>query len=145
MFNVNQSMGIKEFFSKAWGKVKNAARVGFNFVKDKVIPNVGRIAKVGMNIMSKLPGKLGAIGSVGSHIINTVDKAVDYIPNQRIRDKIRSGLGWASGKVSGGIEKATDIINKGNDLIDRGKGMYDTIKGGISTLPVKPSLKDMLK
>lgn len=137
-------MGIKQFFSNAWGKIKNAARVGYNFVKDKVIPNVGRIAKVGMNIMSKLPGKLGAIGAAGSHIIGVVDKAVDFIPNKGIRDKIRSGLGWANSRLADGVDKGMDLANRGNDLIDRGKKMYDTVRGGLQTMPVKPKLNDLL-
>lgn len=133
-------MGIKSFFSNAWNKVKNAARVGYNFVKEKVIPNVGRIAKVGMDIMSNLPGKLGAIGNVGKHIIGTVGKVVDYIPNQKIRDKIKEGLGWADGKVSEGVQRATDIVNKGNEYIQRGKDMYNAAKEGVSTMPVPPKI-----
>lgn len=128
-------MGIKSFFTNAWGKVKNAARVGYNFVKDKVVPTVGRIAKVGMDIMSNLPGKLGAIGKIGNHVIGTVGKVIDHIPNANIRDKIKRGIGWISGKFNDGVNKAGDLVQRGNDLIQRGRDAYNTAKDGINTAP----------
>lgn len=134
-------MGIKDFFKNAWGKVKNAARVGYNFVKDKVIPNVGRIAKVGMNIMSNLPGKLGAIGKIGTHVINTVGKVVDHIPNDRLRDKIKAGLGFTNDKLNQGVEKVTSLVQRGNDLIDKGKQAYTDFKDGVQNMPRMPTLK----
>lgn len=145
MFYDNEIMGIKQFFSNAWNKIKHVARVGYNFVKDKIVPNIGRIAKTGLNIMSNLPGKLGMIGKIGTHAISTVDKALDYVPNTKIRDKIRGVLGFTQSKLDSGINKATEIVNRGNDAIDRGKNIINTVRDGVSTLPYIPKGSDLSK
>ena len=52
-------MGIKNFFKKIGQGFKKAGR----WIKEKALPFVGRIAKPILNVMSMIPGKIGAISS----------------------------------------------------------------------------------
>ena len=90
-------MGLKDFF----GKVGNGLKAGFNWVKDKALPAVGKIAQPALNIMSMMPGTLGTIGKVGSSLFETGKQLAEDVPNKSIADKI--------GDAAQGIQKAVDI------------------------------------
>ena len=100
-------MGVKSFFKKVWGGIKKAGR----FVKDKVLPVVGRIAKPVLNVIGALPGKIGMIGKIGSGIANILHGATEKIPNEDARRKL------------------DDIISRGHDkfqtVVDRGRSVAD--------------------
>lgn len=103
-------MGIKSFFGKVWGGIKKAGR----FVKDKVLPVVGRIAKPVLGLVGALPGKIGMIGKIGSGIANILHGAAEKIPNEDAKRKI------------------TDVIARGNDkfqtVVDRGRGLAENAR-----------------
>ena len=99
--------GIKSFFKKVWGGIKKAGR----FVKDKVLPVVGRIAKPVLSVIGALPGKIGMIGKIGSGVANILHGATEKIPNEDARRKL------------------DDIISRGHDkfqtVVDRGRSVAD--------------------
>lgn len=61
-------MGIKSFFRKIGNGIRKAGR----FIKDKVFPVVGRIAKPVLNVIGALPGVAGVVGRIGSGIANVL-------------------------------------------------------------------------
>ena len=107
-------MGIKSFLKKVGNGIKKAGR----FVKNKVIPFVGRLAKTIMHGISMLPGKIGMIGRLGSALTSMTESIVDKVQNENVRDKVRiwidheARLGrTAIDKLKDGSERVRDTIN----------------------------------
>ena len=73
-------MGLKSFFKKIGQGLKKVGR----FVKDKALPAIGRIAKPILNVMSLIPGKIGAIGQIGSAVTSALHGITEKIPNKDV-------------------------------------------------------------
>ena len=134
-------MGIKDFF----GKIGNGLKAGFNWVKDKALPTVGKIAQPALNIMSMMPGTLGTIGKVGSSLFGTAKELTDDVPNKTIGDKINTAIDGAKKAVEIGRESMANPEKK----VDVGKivgATADAISaaagggggGGSAPPPAKP-------
>ena len=109
-------MGIKDFFRKVGSGIKNGLKAGYNWVKDKALPVVGRIADTGMNILSLLPGKLRMIGKVGSFIGSGIKAITGQIGNKDLSKKIDDGVDRLQGKLDDTIHTGQDWARKGYDI-----------------------------
>ena len=126
-------MGIKSFFKKIGNGFKKVGR----FVKDKVFPVVGRIAKPILNVLSALPGQLGMVGKIGSAVTGVLHQATNQIPNEQVRNKIDKVID----KGKEGFDKVVDTgqhyAERANDTIDRGRKAIDIVKDGYNN-QIKP-------
>lgn len=130
-------MGIKDFFRKTWGKIKDGARAVGSWVQDKVVPVMGRIARVGANVISNLPGWLGRAGKIGQGIFNAVDQLKPAIPNPEIREGFERGMGTIKKPVLDTIDKwrqGAERLKTGVDNAQQAVGnAVNTVK---QTLPM---------
>ena len=117
-------MGIKKFFSKVWGGIKKAGR----FVKDKVFPIVGRIAKPILGVLSALPGKLGLIGNIGSAAANVLHNVTNSIPNENAKQKINDFIANNNEKFQNVVDRGKNFSERVNNNIDQVKKTYEDIK-----------------
>lgn len=117
-------MGIKSFFKKVWGGIKKAGR----FVKDKVLPVVGRIAKPVLSVVGALPGKIGMIGNIGSGIANILHGATEKIPNEDARRKLDDIISRGHDKFQTVVDRGRDIANGANRTVDVGRDMINRFK-----------------
>lgn len=128
-------MGVKDWFRKAWGNVKNGIKAGYNWVKDtavpwvrdRAIPFLGRIADVGTKVMSNLPGVFGKIGKIGSVVFDTIRGIGDKVPNQQMGQKINEWADSAQGKLNSGL-------NRGVSYSERGARMGQDISEGVNNV-----------
>ena len=99
------------FFKKLWGGIKKVGRgIGRGFRKvGKFIVDKGRgainLVGKGLGLIGMLPGKLGAIGRVGSTVVNGVKNVVDAIPNDKARNAI-------NGAIDKGVTKAKEYSDE---------------------------------
>lgn len=117
-------MGVKSFFKKVWGGIKKAGR----FVKDKVLPVVGRIAKPVLSVVGALPGKIGMIGKIGSGIANILHGATEKIPNEDARRKLDDIISRGHDKFQTVVDRGRDIANGANRTVDVGRDMINRFK-----------------
>ena len=117
-------MGVKSFFKKVWGGIKKAGR----FVKDKVLPVVGRIAKPVLNVIGALPGKIGMIGKIGSGVANILHGATEKIPNEDARRKLDDIISRGHDKFQTVVDRGRDIANGANRTVDVGKDIINRFK-----------------
>ena len=120
--------GLKSFFKKIGQGFKKAGR----WIKERAIPFVGRIAKPILNVMGMLPGKIGAIGKVGSAVTEVLYNVTEKIPNKDARDKINS-------VIDKGNDKFQTVIDKGRGYADTANNIVNTAKDGINNI-VKPAV-----
>lgn len=132
------NMGIKDFFKKVGGKIKDGLKAGYSFVKEKVVPVAGRIARAGLNILQNLPGKIGAIGKIGGAVIDTVKNVAGQIPNDKIRDKVVGTADKVGERVSHVVETGQTIANRANgianDAVQRAGAAYNAVKAGVGAV-----------
>ena len=125
---------IGNFFKKIGSGIKKGIQKVGRFVTDKVIPTVSRIGKPILNVMGMLPGKLGMIGKVGSGIADVVTGIADQIPNQKVRDTIKEGVGKVNDGFQRGIDKGQQIATRVNDTAQQvattATNMYNTARKG---------------
>ena len=117
-------MGVKSFFKKVWGGIKKAGR----FVKDKVLPVVGRIAKPVLSVVGALPGKIGMIGKIGSGVANILHGATEKIPNEDARRKLDDIISRGHDKFQTVVDRGRDIANGANRTVDVGRDMINRFK-----------------
>ena len=117
-------MGVKSFFKKVWGGIKKAGR----FVKDKVLPVVGRIAKPVLSVVGALPGKIGRIGKIESGIANILHGATEKIPNEDARRKLDDIISRGHDKFQTVVDRGRDIANGANRTVDVGRDMINWFK-----------------
>ena len=132
-------MGIRSFFKKIGNGIKKAGR----WVRDKVLPVVGRIAKPVLNVLGALPGKLGMIGKVGSAVTGLLHGATEKIPNQGIKDKLNRYIDKGSEKFQHVIDKGKEFSDDVNRKIGVGKDIANHLKEGYNNVikPAVPALK----
>ena len=117
-------MGIKNFFRKIGQGLKKAGR----WIKDKVFPVVGRIAKPVLNIIGALPGKIGMIGKIGGIATDILHNAASQIPNENAKQKINNFIATGNEKFQGVIDKGKGFAERVNGGIDQARQSFETIK-----------------
>lgn len=123
--------GIKSFFRKVWGGIKKAGR----FVKDKVLPTVGRIAKPILGVIGALPGKIGMIGKIGSGIANVLHGATQNIPNEDARKKIDDVIARGNERFQGVVDRGRDIANGANNAVGVARDVANGIRDQVKDIP----------
>lgn len=108
-------MGIKDFFRKVGNGFKKAGR----FIKNKVFPVVGRIAKPVLGILGALPGKLGMIGKIGSAITGSLTNVASQIPNNDARNKVQHIINQGNDKFQGMINTGQHYTENVNQAIEK--------------------------
>ena len=133
----NDEMTIKRFFQKVGKRLSKVGR----FVKDKVFPVVGRIAKPVLNVISALPCHIGMVGKIGSAITGILHQATDQIPNNTARERLNKIID----KGKDGFDKVVDtgqhFAERANDTIDIGRRMVDIVKDGYNN-QIRPIVHD---
>ena len=127
-------MGIKNFFKKIGNGLKKAGR----FIKNKVFPVIGRIAKPILNVVGALPGKIGLIGQIGSGVSNILHGATQNIPNADVKDKLNRIIDRGANAFQGIVDRGKGAANAVNTTVNTGKDVYNEIRNGIKKLPVDP-------
>lgn len=128
-------MGLKSFFKKIGQGFKKAGR----WIKDKALPVVGRIAKPILNVVGMLPGKIGAIGKVGSAITEVLHNVTQKIPNKDARDKINNVIDKGSSTFQNVVDKGKGYAETANKVIDTGQQMIGAAKDGFKNI-LKPAI-----
>ena len=121
--------GIKSFFKKIGNGISKAGR----FVRDKVIPTVGRIATPVLNVISALPGKIGMVGKIGGTIANILHGAVSKIPNKDARERIDNVISRGNETFQGVVDRGRDIANGANRAIGVGRDVVNDIQNNPAT------------
>ena len=129
----NDEMSIKRFFQKIGKGLRKAGR----WVKDKVFPVVGRIAKPILNVLGALPGKLGMIGKIGSAVTGVLHQATNQIPNEQVRNKIDKVIDKGKEGFDRVVDTGQHFAERANDTIDRGRKAIDVVKDGYNN-QIKP-------
>ena len=126
---------FKNFFKKIGQGLKKVGR----FVKDKALPAIGRIAKPILNVMSLIPGKIGAIGQIGSAVTSALHGITEKIPNKDVRDKIDNVINKGNDKFQTVIDKGKQYAETGNQIVGAVKdGWNNTIKPAVQPKVLKP-------
>ena len=120
--------GLKTFFKKIGRGIKKAGR----WIKEKALPFIGRIAKPILGVMGMLPGKIGAIGQIGSAVTNVLHNITEKIPNKDAREKINN-------VIDKGSDKFQTVIDKGKGYAETANNIINTAKDGINNI-VKPAV-----
>ena len=121
-------MGLKKFFKKIGGWVKDKFHKGVNavkkfgkIVKDKVVP----IVKKGVNFINNTPIG-GIVNSFTGGALDKANRILNYIPDGKVKDKLKDMVTKATdikNNVVNEIDKrqdqAKDLISKGNNFIDK--------------------------
>ena len=128
-------MGIKNFFKKIGQGFKKVGR----FIKDKALPTIGRIAKPVLGIMSMLPGKIGAIGQVGTAVTSVLHGITEKIPNKDARDKINNVIDKGNSTFQTVLDKGKGYAETANKVIDTGQQMIGAAKDGFNNV-IKPAV-----
>ena len=128
-------MGIKNFFKKIGQGFKKVGR----FIKDKALPTIGRIAKPVLGIMSMLPGKIGAIGQVGTAVTSVLHGITEKIPNKDARDKINNVIDKGNSTFQTVLDKGKGYAETANKVIDTGQQMIGAAKDGFNNI-IKPAV-----
>ena len=127
--------GLKSFFKKIGQGLKKVGR----FVKDKALPAIGRIAKPILNVMSLIPGKIGAIGQIGSAVTSALHGITEKIPNKDVGDKIDNVINKGNDKFQTVIDKGKQYAETGNQIVGAVKdGWNNTIKPAVQPKVLKP-------
>ena len=121
--------GVKSFFGKVWNGIKKAGR----FVRDKVFPIVGRIAKPVLGVIGALPGKIGMIGKIGSGIANILHGATSKIPNEDARRKIDDVIARGHDKFQTVVDRGRDIANGANRVVGIGRDIVNDVRNNPAT------------
>lgn len=110
-------MVIKSFFKKIGNGFKKAGR----FIKDKVFPVVGRLAKPVFGMLSWLPGMIWNVGRIGNAVTNTLTGITNQIPNEKARDKIQGVINNVNDKFQGAVQTGQNFANNANNIVDKVK------------------------
>ena len=125
-------MALKNFLKKVGNGLKKAGR----WVKNKALPFAGRLIKPIMHGVAMLPGKLGAIGKLGSALTGMAESIVDKVPNDNVRNKLH---GW--------IDHERKI---GHQTLERFKNGAESINNAMNDVKnryqndVKPLIKPII-
>lgn len=110
-------MGVKDFFRKIGNGIRRAGR----FVRDKVFPAVGRLAKPVFGMISGLPGIIGNVGRIGSAVTGALTGAVSQIPNEQARDRIQNVINNTNDKFQNVVDRGRNMAETTNNVIDKFK------------------------
>ena len=119
-------MGIKSFFKKVGGWVKDKFHKAKNVVSKFVKP-VAKVAKKVVNFVDKTP--IGpTLSKVSGGIYDTVKKVVNILPDGEVKKNVQNFTDKAQAATGQVIDKAVHIQDKAKDIIDRGRQAAEIVK-----------------
>ena len=121
-------MGIKSFFKKVGGWVKDKFHKAKNVVSKFVKPVV-KVAKKVVGFIDKTPIG-GILSKATGGIYDTVKKVVNIIPDGDVKNNVQNFADKAQAATSQVIDKAVHIQDKAKDIIDRGRRAAEIVKNG---------------
>ena len=131
-------MGIKSFFKKIGNGFKKAGR----WIKNKALPAIGRFVKPVLSVIGLLPGKIGAVGKIGSAIAGAASNVIGQIPNQDTKRKLQGVVDDVNNRFQQGIDKGKEIARTANNVIGAAKegvgNVAAVVKPAVPQLKVKP-------
>ena len=137
-------MGIKKFFKKVGGWVKDKFHKAKNVVKKFAKPVV-KVAKKVVNFIDKTP-LAPIVNKFTGGIFDTAKKVINLIPDGEVKNNAQKFTQQAEqikdaavSKVEQVQGKAQGLIDKGRDLFDRGKQAAGIITGFGKKLQAMPN------
>ena len=112
-------MGIKSFFKKVGGWVKDKFHKAKNVVSKFVKPVV-KVAKKVVGFIDKTPIG-GILSKATGGIYDTVKKVVNIIPDGDVKNNVQNFADKAQAATSQVIDKVSNIQDKAKGFIDRGR------------------------
>ena len=119
-------MGIKSFFKKVGGWVKDKFHKAKNIVAKFAKPVI-KVAKKVVNFVDKTP--IGPILSkVSGGIFDTAKKVINLLPDGEVKKNVQNFTDKAQAATGQVIDKAVHIQDKAKDIIDRGRQAAEIVK-----------------
>ena len=112
-------MGIKSFFKKIGGWVKDKFHKAKNVVSKFAKPVV-KVAKKVVNFVDKTP-LAPIISKATGGIFDTAKKVINLIPDGDVKKNVQNFTQKAEATAGQVVNKVDNIQNKAKDLIDRGQ------------------------
>ena len=112
-------MGIKSFFKKVGGWVKDKFHKAKNVVAKFAKPVV-KVAKKVVNFVDKTP-LAPIISKATGGIFDTAKKVINLIPDGDVKKNVQNFTQKAEATAGQVVNKVDNIQNKAKDLIDRGQ------------------------
>ena len=119
-------MGIKSFFKKVGGWVKDKFHKAKNVVSKFVKPVV-KVAKKVVGFIDKTPIG-GILSKATGGIYDTVKKVVNIIPDGEVKNNVQNFADKAQAATSQVIDKVSNIQDKAKGFIDRGRQAAEIFK-----------------
>lgn len=134
-------MGLKKFFKKAGGWIKDKFHKAKNVVTKFAKPVVKVVKKV-TDFIGKTP-IAPILDRVTGGIYGTIKKGIDLIPDGTVKDNVNKFADQAkkiadntSSKIGDMQDKANQVIDKGKQWVDAGQKIRDFVKK--QPIPLKP-------
>ena len=122
-------MGIKSFFKKVGGWVKDKFHKAKNIVAKFAKPVI-KVAKKVVNFVDKTP--IGPILSkVSGGIFDTAKKVINLLPDGEVKNNVQNFADKAKETAGSAISRVDRIQEKAKDWIDRGRKINGTIVHGL--------------
>ena len=119
-------MGIKKFFKKVGGWVKDKFHKAKNVVAKFAKPVI-KVAKKVVNFVDKTP--LGPVLSkVSGGIFDTAKKVINLLPDGEVKKNTQNFANKAESTAGQVVNKVENVQNKARDIIDRGKQAAEIFK-----------------
>ena len=139
-------MGLKKFFKKAGGWIKDKFHKAKNVVTKFAKPVVNVVKKV-TDFIDKTP-IAPILNGVTGGIYNTAKKVIDLIPDGSVKENVNKFTDQAKKVADSTIGKVDEYQNKANQVIDKGKQWVNTAQkmgGLVRTQPrLIPSVKPLV-
>ena len=127
-------MGIKSFFKKVGGWVKDKFHKAKNVVSKFVKPVV-KVAKKVVGFIDKTPIG-GILSKATGGIYDTVKKVVNILPDGEVKKNVQNFAGKAEATAGQVVNKVENAQGKAKELIDRGRQAAEILKNSNAKLAV---------
>ena len=124
-------MGLKRFFKKAGGWIKDKFHKAKNVVTKFAKPVV-KVVKNVTDFIGKTP-LAPIINTATKGAFNVVHGLTKLIPNGAVKDKVETFTKKAEQVRDQAASKVQDLQDKANTVIDKGKQAAAIIKQGVQT------------
>ena len=119
-------MGIKSFFKKIGGWVKDKFHKAKNVIHKFGKPVIKGIKKV-VNFVDKTPIG-GILSKVSGGIYDAAKKVINLIPDGDVKNNVQNFADKAQAATSQVIDKVSNIQDKAKGFIDRGRQAAEIFK-----------------
>ncbi len=139
------------FFKKVWGGIKKGARTAGRFVT-KIAKPVINVAKKALPFLSLAPGVVGNVARAASGGLALADKAINQLPDSKLKSKLQDVSGAAGKQLAQTHEKAADLAERaktigeqGQQVINAGKTFMNGVKPAVLACKSQGWAKNMIQ